>query len=74
MKKVTISVEVRYTQTIEKEISDELYEKIEDALGETLDGYSEHGDVFDWLVDNTNEADGANFEIELEDMEEVKEA
>ena len=70
MKKVTISVEVRYTQIIEKKISDEVYEQIENTLGETLDGISGDSDVYDLLTEWCDEGKSSDWEVEVDDINE----
>ena len=70
MKRVTINIEVRYTQIIEKEIPDELYDQIEETLGETLDGISGDSDVYDWLIENADESRSSDWEVEVDDIKE----
>lgn len=73
MKKAIIDVEVRYTQIIEREISDECFDEIGDALGRTLTSVKTGGDLFDLLVGWCNEIQCSDWEVEIESLCERRE-
>lgn len=64
-----------YSASIEVEVDDEMFEKMEDAACQTLtpdDCPSEEAvEVYDWLVDHIHESDGYDFQAEINDIYEI---
>lgn len=74
MKKVNITAEVTYTVLFSAEVSDELYDQLDEflTLGRVDNYRSMVNDVdsaFEFLVENCREDDALDYEIEITDLE-----
>ena len=70
MRKAVIEVQVTYTTTIEKEISDDLYADIEDCVYREIDAYEKGhlATVFDFISDNAKESNATDWTVEVQDI------
>lgn len=72
--KINISVNLKYTVSFSEEVSDELYEQLEEflTLGSVDADLATHNNVdeaFEWLSDKCREENALEYEIEIIDME-----
>lgn len=74
MEKINITVNLKYTVSFSEEVSDELYEQLEEflTLGSVDADLATHNDVdraFEWLSNRCQEENALEYEIEIIDME-----
>lgn len=74
MKKVNITAEVTYTVSFSAEVSDELYDQLDEfqTLGRVDNYRSMYNDVdnaFEFLVENCREDDAMDYDIEITNLE-----